>query len=73
MPNRPSDKPIYRDDIKGKVKETKQECAEQIANAIANSDEFIMMVEDTGAWWDYADTLTEKEIRECWRKAAHKD
>ena len=69
MMNTPSANPRYRADIKGQVSLTKQECEDQMRNEIRNSDSFVLLAEDTGAWWDYADTLTEAEIRACFKRA----
>ncbi|HEX7639852.1 MAG TPA: hypothetical protein VF457_15755 [Burkholderiaceae bacterium] len=65
----PSAKPRYRADIQGLVAETKADCETQIRSEIASSDNFILLPEDTGAWWDFADTLTESEIRACFKRA----
>ena len=65
----PSAKPIYRSDIRGLVAETKADCIAQMRNEIATAEVFILLPEDCEAWWDYADTLTEGEIRACFKEA----
>lgn len=65
----PNNAPQWRADIKGQVAEYKADCVAQIKNEIRNSCEFIMGAEDTRAWEDFAQYLTETEIRNCFKNA----
>lgn len=65
----PNNAPAWRAEIKGQIAEYKADCIAQMKNEIRNSCEFIMLPEDTRAWEDFAQYLTETEIRTCFRNA----
>ena len=61
--------PRYRGDIKGMVKENIADCEQQMRSEIEHSDNFVFLPEDTHAWEEYKDTLTEAEMRAAFKRA----
>jgi hypothetical protein len=65
--------PKHRGDIAGCVALHTQDCEDAMRNQIAHADEFILIPEDCPAWDEYKDTLTERELRACFRRAQRSD
>jgi hypothetical protein len=62
--------PKYRDDVKGHLKETMQDCIALMAGEIRNADHFIISAEDCElASKEYADYLTAAELKRCFKQA----
>lgn len=62
-------KPIYRDDIKGQVKQIMADCQAQMAGEIRNSSNFVFLPKDTEAYQEYAVYLTLPELQRCFKAA----
>jgi hypothetical protein len=63
-------KPKYRDDIKGQVRENIQDCEQAMRNELVHGGDFSLTAEDTSAWDEYRDMLTEAEMRAAFKRAA---
>lgn len=61
--------PKYRDDAKGNIAATKEDCVASMRGNIANSDHFTLAPEDCECYQEYAQYLTEKELAACFKKA----
>jgi len=66
-------KPRYRDDIKGEVRAFKADFADSIHGEITNSEDGFLLfcwedLMETNAWREYADYLTEAELKKITNK-----
>ena len=61
--------PKYRADIKGRVKETIADFECGVRGELANSNDFIFEVTDTGNYEDWKDYLTLPEMTAAFKRA----
>lgn len=61
--------PRYRTAITGSVSLYITDCASQMRNELQNADHLILGVEDTSAWVEFADYLTDREMRAAFKRA----
>lgn len=61
--------PKFRADIKGEVKVYIHEFELAVSNELRTADEFIIEVEDTGAFAEYLDYLTCAEMASAFKRA----
>ena len=62
--------PKYRGDIAGQVRENVADCESAMRGELGSSLDFILTAEDTEAWQEYRDYLTEKEMRDAFKRAS---
>ena len=61
--------PKYRDTVDD-LQSVKQDCISQMRNEIQFGDHFAVTPQDCNAYAEYSDYLTEKELAQCFKKAA---
>jgi hypothetical protein len=62
--------PLFREDIKGEVRTYIHEFELAVRNELHTADDFILSVEDTGAFSEYMHYLTRAEMAAAFKRAA---